>query len=110
VEVPMIVKYSVYNEKIGINLISGLSTGLLVNNETIIQTNSKKRNLGYTENIREVLHSTLLGVGFHLPLSNKLTIELEPTFKYGLYSINSSDEFGYKPYSMGIYSGIQYRF
>lgn len=110
VEVPMKVKYKVYNQKIGINLISGLSTGLLVNNETIIQTTNKKRNLGYTENIREVLHSTLLGLGFHLPLSEKLIIDFEPTFKYGLHSINSSDEFGYKPYSLGIYSGIQYQF
>jgi len=110
VEIPMIVKYKIYDQKMNVNIISGLSTGLLVNNQTILETPDQRRNLGDTKNIRQVLNSTLLGVGFQFALSKKLVIDFEPTFKYGLHSINSSSEFGYKPYSLGVYSGIQYSF
>lgn len=110
VEIPMIAKYKIYDKKVDVNLIGGLSTGILVNNETIIETPGQRRNLGDTKNIRQVLNSSLVGLGFRFNLSKELTIGLEPMFKYGLHSINASNEFGYKPYSLGVYSGVSYRF
>jgi len=110
VEIPMIAKYKIYDKKIDVNIIGGLSTGLLVNNETVIETPGQRENLGDTKNIRQVLNSSLVGLGFRFNLSKDLTLDLEPTFKYGLHSINESNEFGYKPYSLGVYSGVSYRF
>lgn len=109
-EIPLIVKYKVYDRKLAINLVSGLNTGVLVNNETRISTEEDKLNLGQTENLREILHSTIAGVGVQIPLTNHFMLNFEPTFKYALHSINTSKEFGYRPYSFGVYSGVKFRF
>lgn len=109
-EIPLIVKYKVYDRKLAINLVSGLNSGVLVNNETRISTEEDKLNLGQTENLREILHSTIAGVGVQIPLTNHFMLNFEPTFKYALHSINTSKEFGYRPYSFGVYSGVKFRF
>ena len=109
-EIPLIAKYKVYDRKFDINLVSGLNTGILVNNETYISTEKDKLNLGQTENLRKILNSAIAGVGFQIPLTKQFMLSFEPTFKYALHSINTSSEFGYRPYSFGVYSGIRYRF
>ncbi|MCF8231744.1 MAG: PorT family protein [Bacteroidales bacterium] len=109
-EIPLIVKYKVYDRKLAVNLVSGLNTGVLVNNETRISTNEDKLNLGQTENLREILYSSILGLGVQIPLTNHFLLNFEPTFKYALHSVNTSNEFGYRPYSFGVYSGVKFRF
>ncbi|MCF8307541.1 MAG: outer membrane beta-barrel protein [Bacteroidales bacterium] len=109
-EIPLIAKYKVYDRKFGINLVSGLNTGLLVNNETHISTEKNKLDLGQTENLRSFLNSAIAGVDFQIPLTKQFILNFEPTFKYALHSVNTSNEFGYRPYSFGVYSGVKFRF
>lgn len=110
VEIPMLMKYKVYHDKVAINLISGISTGIMVNNNAVVTVDGKESDLGSTSNLRKFLYNSVVGFGLQYELSNGLYLNMEPTFKYALHSINPSDDYQYKPYSLGIYTGVSIGF
>lgn len=109
-EIPLIVKYKFYDRKVKLNIVSGLMAGMMIDNTNYFYSNDQKYNLGNTKNLREMLYSTVMGVGMQYDISRKLSINLEPRFKYALHSINSSQEYNYRPYSLGIHSGVSFSF
>ncbi|MDZ7776566.1 MAG: hypothetical protein U5L09_13625 [Bacteroidales bacterium] len=65
IEIPLLMKYNVYQEQIAINLISGISTGIMVNNNAVVTIDGTKSDLGTTSNIRKYLYSSVVGFGMH---------------------------------------------
>jgi hypothetical protein len=110
VEIPILFKYRVYQEEVSINLISGVTSGIMVNNSSVVEINGQKSNLGSTQNLRKFLYSSVVGFGMRYEISQGLYLNLEPTFKYALHSMNPSDEYKYKPYSLGVNTGISFGF
>ncbi len=108
-EVPVELKYAVINNKFGVNLIGGVSTLLLGNNEISVKADNYNTVLGDANNLSSVSFSTNVGLGLDYKLSKKFTFNIEPMFKYQLNPYTDSSV-SFKPYYLGVYSGFSFKF
>jgi hypothetical protein len=109
-ELPVVVRYKVVDKMIGVNLIGGVSYNMLVQNSVYTVTASGKYPIGKTEGLNPVSLSSSLGMGMEYSFSDKLSLNLEPTFRYYLNPFSESAGSKFHPYSFGIFSGISYKF
>lgn len=109
IEVPMEVKYRIVDQRLGLNLIGGLSSLFLTDNSVLLKSESLATELGEANNINSVNFSTNVGVGVDYLLLDKLLLQVEPMFKYQLNTF-SDDNGGFRPYSFGVYTGFSFRF
>ena len=109
IEIPLEAIYVLSDKRLGVELIGGVSTLVLNNNEVFLESNGLRTNLGTSNALNDVSFTTNLGLGLNYKVTEKVKINLEPSFKYQLnaYS-NSVGEF--KPYYVGLYTGVNYRF
>jgi hypothetical protein len=54
--------------------------------------------------------SSSLGMGMEYNISGKLSLNLEPTFRYYLNPFSVTTGSFIHPYSFGIFSGVSYKF
>ncbi|MFT4697975.1 MAG: hypothetical protein ACI9SJ_001107 [Flavobacteriaceae bacterium] len=108
-EVPLELKYSLVNNKFGVNLIGGLSTLFLGNNEITVNAGDFESVLGEANNLSSVSFTTNIGVGLNYKFSKRFMFNIEPMFKYQLNPYTDSSV-NYKPYYIGIYSGLSFKF
>jgi hypothetical protein len=54
--------------------------------------------------------SSSLGMGMEYNFSGKLSLNLEPTFRYYLNTFDNVYGSSFHPFSFGIFSGISYKF
>ncbi len=108
-EVPVELKYALINDKFGVNLIGGLSTLILGNNEISVRAEDFSAVLGEANNLSNISFSTNIGLGLDYKISKHFTFNVEPMFKYQInpYTDSSVD---FKPFYLGVYSGINFRF
>lgn len=108
-EVPLELKYALLTKKFGVNLIGGLSTLFLGNNDVSVTSSDFSTSLGEANNLSTVSFSTNVGLGFDYKISKKFKFNVEPMFKYQLnpYTDSSVD---FKPYYLGVYTGFSYKF
>jgi len=109
-EIPLFVKYQLIDSKVGVQLLSGLSTSVLVGNSVYMETGGTREKVGKTTGMAAMNYSGILGVGLNYALSSKLYLSVEPRFKYYLSSLSENSDITYKPYTFGIYTGISYSF
>jgi len=108
IEIPFILRYSLFDKKFGLHVAGGVSTNLMVGNR--VYDKSSRETLGETSGIRTTNFSTSLSLGMEYQLNSKFSLSMEPSLKYYLNSINKDSNFNYKPYSIGLSSGIRYKF
>jgi hypothetical protein len=108
-EVPMELRYTLINNKFGVNLIGGFSTLFLGNNEISVSAGEFESVLGEANNLSSVSFTTNVGVGLKYSFSEKLMFNIEPIFKYQLnpYTDSSVD---FRPYYFGVYTGLSLKF
>ena len=109
-EVPLVLRYRLIDRKIGLNFLGGLSTNLLVGSNTYYNEDGNKEKIGETTDIKPFNYSSIMGIGIDYAISKHLNINLEPTFRYYLNSINESSFIGSHPYSLGVFTGVRYSF
>jgi hypothetical protein len=110
VEVPVLMRYKLIDKNVDINLVGGFGANFLVGNDVILKYGSNKEVIGRTNGVNTINYNGTLGFGIEYPLMDKLNIRLEPSIKYYLNEINSSSSVESHPYSIGIYTGINYSF
>ena len=108
-EVPLELSYAVLNKKFSIDLIGGFSTLFLAENEILMQSEAMTSNLGQANNLRDVHFSSNFGVGFRYQFWKSFQARLEPTFKYQINTF-TDNSLGFRPYFIGVYSGISFGF
>ncbi len=108
-ELPIEMKYSLYDKKIGLNLVGGFSTLILSNNSVSIISQNDITDLGSANNLNDLNFSGNVGVDLDYKISKSWYLNVAPMFKYqfNTYSGNSGD---FKPYYFGLYSGLNYKF
>lgn len=108
-EIPVELQYKLIDRKLGVNLIGGISTLLLGENEVSVKADNFSEVLGAANNLSNVSFATNFGIGLNYELSKRFSFNLEPTFKYQLnpYTDSSVD---FKPYYLGVYSGLSIKF
>lgn len=104
IEIPLYIKYQLLNSRVGVQLMSGVGTNILVGNSVYVN----RQKVGKTLDMSGLNFSTLLGVGMRYSLTSKLYLNIEPHFKCYINSLNKNSDVTYKPYSFGLYSGISY--
>ncbi len=109
-ELPVVLKFKLIDKTIGINLIGGLSYNLLVNNSVYTTVDGSKYSIGKTEGLNPLTLSSSLGMGMEYNLSSKISLNLEPTFRYYLSPFSDATGSFIHPYSFGIFSGLMYKF
>lgn len=107
-EIPVEVKYKFLDKKIGLKAAIGFSYLLLDENEISIKTDSGfTQDIGKTKDLSKIAFSANLGAEADYPLFKNTKIFIEPTFNY---QINASSNSNFKPYYIGIHTGIRYSF
>jgi len=109
-EFPVVLKYKIIDKTIGINLIGGLSYNLLVNNSVTTTLNGSLYPVGDTKGLNPLSLSSSFGMGMEYNISGKLSLNLEPTFRYYLNPFSVTTGSYIHPYSFGIFSGVSYKF
>jgi hypothetical protein len=83
---------------------------MLVDNSVFTMVDGGKYPLGETEGLNLVIVSSSFGMGMEYSFSDKLSLNLEPTFRYYLNPFNGIASSKNHPYSFGIFSGVSYKF
>lgn len=110
IEIPLLFKYNLINKKFGVHLTGGINTNLLVSNNVYLLKNQKSIASGNIEGLKELTFSSSLGAGVNYQITDWLNIVIDPMLTIQLSSLNSQPGYYVKPYSFGVYSGIQYLF
>ena len=109
-EMPVIVRYKLIDKSIDFNLIGGFSYNLLVNNSVHTVVDGNRYNVGKTAGVNPLMISSSVGMGMEYNLSDKFSLNLEPTFRYYLNPFIELPGTKTHPYSFGIFSGLSYKF
>ncbi|MCF8367506.1 MAG: outer membrane beta-barrel protein [Bacteroidales bacterium] len=109
-EIPVMLKYKLLNKKLSVNLSGGLSPAYLLRDNTYLEYNSEKYDIGNSSNLNSFIVNSSLGLGLEYLFTKKFSFSFEPTFKYALNPINKNSQFDYHPYYFSWFTGIKYSF
>ncbi|WP_149304414.1 outer membrane beta-barrel protein [Pareuzebyella sediminis] len=108
-EIPVEIDYALIESKLGLNVVGGVSSYFLLDNSVSLTSGELTTEIGEANNINTVNFSTNIGFGVNYRFTPKIRLNIEPVFKYQLNTFsNVSGDF--RPYSIGVYSGLNYRF
>jgi hypothetical protein len=109
-ELPFLLRYKIIDRKLGVNLLGGVSTNILVGNRVSLTSGNKTSNIGTSQDIRNFNYMGNMGLGFDYNISRNLLFTVEPQFKYFLNSINQSSSklIANRPYMLGMFTGIKF--
>jgi hypothetical protein len=109
-ELPVMIRYKLIDRKVGLNLSGGMAYGFLVDNAAYTGEGSDIVRVGYTEGMNTFNLSSQLGLGMEYNISQKITFNLEPVFRYYVTPLSDISGSLYKPYSVGFSSGFFFKF
>ncbi len=109
-ELPFNLRYSVIDRTIELQLVGGMSTNFLISNYVTMEGPSGQEEIGYLSNVNTVNLSGNAGLGMVYHMGKKLSFLLEPRFRYFINSVNDASLPSTRPYSLGLYTGINYTF
>ncbi|MDD2380648.1 MAG: hypothetical protein PHV35_03015, partial [Mariniphaga sp.] len=93
-----------------VELVGGISAGVLSGNDVFIKNENGLQNIGKTRDISSVNVSGTIGFGMTYVLNNNLSLAVEPRLNYYLNSINRNPDVEFRPYRVGVYTGLYYAF
>jgi hypothetical protein len=108
-EVPLELTYQILDRKLGVNVSGGVSSLFLVNNSVMLESEGIATEMGEANNLNDLNMSTNFGVGITYQLNSTLQLSLEPMFKYQLNTFSEAAG-NFQPFSMGVYSGLNFKF
>lgn len=108
-EVPLELNYTLVDNKFGVNIIGGVSSLFLMDNAVALTSGDLTTEMGEANNVNSMNFSTNIGLGVNYKFSPQIQLNIEPLFKYQLntFSETAGD---FRPYSIGIYSGLSFKF
>lgn len=110
IEIPLLISYKVIDRVIDFQLLGGVSTNMLVGNNVFAEFDGQRIHLGKTTDICKFNYSSVVGFGIEYGFSDQLSFSIEPTFKYYLNSFSSGTRLHVHPFSIGLFSGVSYKF
>ncbi len=108
-EIPLEMKYNLYDSKVGLNIVGGFSTFVLTNNQVSMIMTDQITTLGQANNLNTFNFSGNLGFDLDYKITKDWFLNVSPMVKYQ-FNTFSGDAGNFKPYFFGVYSGINYRF
>lgn len=108
-EVPLEVNYTLIDRTLGVHLISGISSLFLVDNNVSLESETGTTEVGQANNLNDVNFSANFGLGVQYKVNEKINLQVEPLLKYQLNTFSNTAG-NFRPYSIGVYSGIRFKF
>ena len=108
-EIPLEVKYRLLDSKIGVSVLGGFSALILTDNAVSLTGKTTRLDLGEDQNFKNFNQSANLGMGLDYQFTQNIGLTLEPIFKYQLNAVDR-DVTNFRPYTVGVYTGIIYKF
>ena len=109
-QIPLEVSYKLKEEKIGINLITGLDFFILQDDDILLSSqNTEDFLVGRSNFLSKLSIGVHTGIGLEYPISNKLKFQLEPTIIYQLGGYQNDVRNPY-PIYFSMYTGLNLRF
>ncbi len=108
-EVPLELQYALVNRAWGLNLIGGMSSLFLIDNSVSLDSGGTSTEIGEASNMNAVNFSTNLGLGVYYRLNPKWLITMQPMVKLHLNTFTETSG-SFRPYTVGVYSGLSFRF
>ena len=109
IEVPLELGYKLLDRKFGIELIGGISTLFLNNNSVSIVSNGQEMVIGEANNLNNIHFSSNVGLGFKYSFWKSFNANFQPMFKYQINTFNENSG-DFKPYFIGLYTGVSFSF
>jgi len=110
IEVPIEATYEfIRSKKFNVHFITGVSSLFLNENNIEITSRSFSEKLGKANNLNSFNLSGNLGLDFDYALYPKLKLTVNPMLKIPLKTF-SKNAHGFKPYLIGVYTGLKYQF
>ena len=109
IEIPLEMSYKLIDKKFGINVIGGMSTLFLNENRISLESNGSVLNIGQANNLNDIHFSSNVGLGFKYTFWKSFQANFQPMFKYQINTF-SNDSGNFKPYFVGLYSGVSFSF
>lgn len=111
IEIPLYMRYTLLDSRFDVEMLGGFSSNVLVGNSTYMENSSGQKSLvGSTQDMETFNYSGTLGLGFKYGLTKRIFLNIEPRIKYYLNSLNSNSAVTYKPYTIGVFTGVSYQF
>lgn len=107
-EVPVELSYKLINKKISVNVIGGVSTFFLNDNNLTLYTEDSYMNIGKANNLNDVSFSGNFGLGVNYSFWKSFDANFQPMLKYQFDTFSTNNNF--QPYFIGLYTGISYKF
>lgn len=109
-EIPLLLKYMLVDSDFNIQLLSGISTNMLVGNNVILKDNSGSNKIGKTLGMADFTYSGILGIEVNYQLASNISLNVEPRIKYYFNSLNENVNVNFQPYVFGLFTGLTYSF
>ena len=109
IEVPVEINYALVDKKFGVDLIGGVSSLFLVDNSVLLESQDLVTEVGEANNANSVNFSANVGMGLNYEFSPKVQLNIEPVFKYQLNTFSNTAGV-FQPFSIGVYSGVSFKF
>jgi hypothetical protein len=109
-EIPLYLRYNLIESRFGISMLGGVSSNILVGNKLYVDGDLGRSLVGKTKDLETFNYSGTFGLAFKYGLTNKLSLSVEPRFKYFINSLSSNSDVTYKPYTFGVFTGLTYEF
>src|SRR5690554_625875 len=110
VEIPLYMRYLLVDSKLDVELMGGVSAGLVVGNHAYLDNEQGMQHIGKTQDISTVNMSGTIGIGLNYALNKNFALGVEPRVNYYLNSINNNPDVDFRPYRIGVYTGLYYTF
>lgn len=108
-EIPMELNYALIDRRFGVDVIGGVSSLFLVDNAVALNSGELTTDVGKANNINNVNFSTNIGFGLNYKVTPRIQMNVEPVFKYQLNTFSNTSG-NFQPFSIGVYSGLSYKF
>lgn len=108
-EIPLELKYNLVNSRFGVSMVGGMSTLILNENDISVTSSGFETLIGSAANLNPVSFSANFGVGLDYKISKRFVFNIEPMFKYQVNTYSDSNV-DFKPYFLGVYSGLSFKF
>ena len=108
-EIPVEAIYVISDNRLGIELIGGVSTLVLNDNQIELESEGARTFFGNSTAVNDLSFTTNIGLGINYKLNERLKLNLEPSLKYQLNAFDNTVG-TFRPYIIGVYTGVNYRF
>jgi hypothetical protein len=108
-EVPLELQFALVQKNWGLNLIGGMSSLFLLDNSVSLDAEGNSLEIGQAVNMNSLNFSSNFGLGAYYMVRPNVQFTVQPMFKWHLNAFSETSG-QFRPYTMGVYSGLSFKF